>query len=260
MTKVVGFPTDLISNYAFALVLTLARVGAILAMLPGLGETSVPAVMKSGTLLCLTMLLLPIVAPAFSPPPESEVALGLMVLAELANGLWFGWLTRVIVTSLPMVGQIIADFAGLSNILMPSPELGAQASAIGRLYEVAVPTLILSTGLYAELLSALVGFYRVVPAGTLAGSPDSVALAVTVIVESFNLALRLASPFIVASIAWHLATGLIARLVPRLQIFFVGMPGQIWLGLSLLALLSSAIIGAWIEAVGTGFLALPGGG
>jgi flagellar biosynthetic protein FliR len=260
VTQTAEFPIELISSYAFALVLILARVGAALALLPGLGEASIPAVMKSGALLCLVMLLLPIITPEAFQPPANEASLGLMVLAELANGLWFGWLARVIVTSLPLAGQVIADFAGLSNILMPSPELGPQSSAIGRLFEVAVPTLILSTGLYEELLSALADSYRVFPAGTLFGVADSVALAATVIAESFYLSLRLATPFLVLSVAWHLATGLIARLVPKLQIFFVAMPGQIWLSLSLLALLCGAIFRAWTEAMKTEFLALLGGG
>ena len=47
--------------------------------------------------------------------------------------------------------------------------------------------------------------------------------------------MRLASPFVLASIVWHVAIGLIARMVPRLQVYFVSLPGQIVGGLLLLA-------------------------
>ena len=79
------------------------------------------------------------------------------------------------------------------------------------------------------------------------------------VAESFNLALRLAAPFILAAVAWHVAIGLIARLVPRLQIFFVALPGQIGLGLLLLAAIAAPTIGAWMEAMRAGFGSLPGG-
>ena len=253
-----GLSEGLILNHAFALVLVLARVGATLAFLPGLGETTIPAVVKAGMVFTLTMLLLPIIEPALPPRPESEVALGLMVITELANGLWFGWLARILTTSLPIAGQLIADFAGLANVLQPNQELGPQTTAISQLYDIAVPALILSSGLYTVLLSAFVGFYGLTPPGTMAWVPDSAAMTVSVVGESFNLALRLAAPFILASVAWNVAIGLVARLVPRLQIFFVALPGQIALGLLLLAAIAAPITGAWIEAMRAGLGGLPG--
>lgn len=254
-----GLSGDLILDHAFGLVLVLARIGATLAFLPGLGEATIPAIVKAGMVLTLTILLLPIVEPGLPPRPESEVALGLMVVTELANGLWFGWLARVLTISLPLAGQYIADFAGLANVLLPNPELGAQTTVVARLYDVAIPALILSTGLYTVLLSALVGFYQLIPPGTVAWVPDSAVTTVSVVAESFNLALRLAAPFILAAIAWNVAVGLIARLVPRLQIFFVALPGQIWLGLLLLAAIATPMIGTWIEAMRAGLDGLPGG-
>jgi flagellar biosynthetic protein FliR len=249
----------MILNHAFALVLILARIGATFAMMPGLGETTTPAVVKAGMIFTLTILLLPVIEPLLPPRPANEVVFGLMLLAELANGLWFGWLARILTTSLPIAGQIVADFAGLANVLLPNPELGAQTTAVSRLYEIAFPALILVTGLYSVLIQALVGFYQLVPPGTLAGVSDSTAMTITVVAESFNLALRLASPFILASIAWHVAIGLIARLVPRLQIYFVALPGQIGLGLLLLAAVAAPSIGAWTDAMREGFSSLPGG-
>jgi flagellar biosynthetic protein FliR len=258
VTDFAGVSGELILNHAFGLVLILARVGATLAFLPGLGESTIPAVVKAGMAFTLTILLLPIIEPALPPRPDSQVTVGLMVMTELANGLWFGWLARVLTTSLPLAGQYISDFAGLSNVLIPNPELGPQTTAISNLYEIAVPALILSTGLYRLLLSALVGFYQLIPPGTMAWVPDSAAMTVSVVSQSFGLALRLAAPFILAAIAWHVAIGLVARLVPRLQIFFVALPGQIGLGLLLLAAISAPMIGAWMEAMRTGLAGLPG--
>jgi flagellar biosynthetic protein FliR len=258
VTGLAALTGDLILDHAFGLVLVLARVGATLALLPGLGEAAIPAVVKAGMVFTLTILLLPIVEPLLPPRPDSEVALALLIMTELANGMWFGWLARVLAISLPLAGQFVGDFAGLANVLLPNPELGAQTTAIAQLYDLAVPALFLSSGLHTELISALVGFYRLIPPGTVAWVPDSAATTVAVVAHSFDLALRLSAPFILAAIAWHVAIGLVARLVPRLQIFFVALPGQIALSLLLLAAVAAPTIGAWVEAVHAGFNSLPG--
>ena len=70
--------------------------------------------------------------------------------------------------------------------------------------------------------------------------------------------MRLASPFLLVAIVWNVATGLLARLVPRLQIYFVAMPGQILGGIALLAVLATALLSAWQDSVRAGFAALPG--
>ena len=250
---------DFILDHAYGFLIVLARTGAIFALLPGLGETSIPTTIKAGMILTLSLLLAPVIEPLLPPRPENEIALGLMIVIETVNGLWFGWLARVITTSLPLAGQFIADHAGFSNVLMPSPDLGSQTSAVARLYEIAVPVLIFSTGLYQPALAALVGFYQLIRPGTLVWAGDSAAVTISAVMESFDLALRLASPFILASVAWQVTIGLIARLVPRMQIYFVAMPGQILVGIALLALLAAPLLGAWSNAVHDGFAQLPGG-
>ena len=74
----------------------------------------------------------------------------------------------------------------------------------------------------------------------------------------FRWRVRLASPFLLVSIVWHVAAGLLARLVPRMQVYFVVMPGQILGGIVLLGVLATALLSAWEGAVRTGFSLLPG--
>ena len=147
---------------------------------------------------------------------------------------------------------------GVANVLQPDPELGGQATPIARLFAVAAPLVILVTGLYAMPLAALAGSYRLIPAGTLLPAADATQTAVARGGRHFALAVRLASPFLLARIVWHVATGLLARLVPRLQVYFVAMPGQILGGIVLLAAVATALLAAWQTAVQSGFASLPG--
>ena len=156
-----------------------------------------------------------------------------------------------------MAGQVISFMLGLSSVIIPDPELG-QSSAIMRLFSLAVPVLVLGTGLWALPVAALAGSYALVPPGHLLPVGDGAAAAVNAAAEAFALALRLAAPLVIASVVWQAGLGLLARLVPQLQVYFAAIPGQIVGGLALLALLATGIVETWSAAARDGFAALPG--
>lgn len=247
-------------TWAPAFALVLARVGATTALLPGLGESEVPATVRIGIALCVTFILLPIVQPLMPPVPASGLTMGLMVAGEVVTGLWFGWLARMIVLALPMAGQIVAFLLGISSVLQPDQELGAQSTALGKLFQLATPTMILASGLYTLPLKGLVGLFQLIPPGQMLPSGDGLQIAVRAVGTTFALALRVASPFVVAGTLWHVAMGQIARAVPRVQIYFVALPGQILGGLVLLAGVAGAMIVAWRDGVAAFLVALPGSG
>ncbi len=181
-----------------------------------------------------------------------------MIAAEVITGLWLGWLARLLALALPIAGQFISYMLGVANVLQPDPELGGEATPIARLFAIVAPVAILVTGLYRLPLAALAGSYRLIPAGTLLPAADSAETAVRAVAAAFTLAVRLASPFLLVAIVWHVAIGLLARLVPRLQVYFVAMPGQILGGIVLLAVLATSLLSAWQAAVQSGFARLPG--
>jgi flagellar biosynthesis protein FliR len=247
-------------DWAPAFVLVLARVGAAMALLPGLGETVAPAIVRIGLALSITILLVPALQPMMPPVPASGLSMGLMVAGEVVTGLWFGWVTRMIVLALPVCAQLIGFLIGLSSVLQPDAELGAQSSALGKLFELAAPVLLLVSGLYRLLLTALNGLFRLIPPGHMLPIADSTEIAIHAVGTGFGLALQLASPFVVIGIVWHLAVGLVGRIVSRMQLYFVSMPGQILAGLVLLMITGSAILLAWRDGSQAYFVALPGGG
>lgn len=245
-------------GWGFAFGLVLARVGAAVMLLPGLGEAELPSVVRAGLAVALTALLLPGIGPAVPvPPPDPLVGAG-MVAAELFTGFWLGWLARLLVQALPITGQIVSYMLGLSNVLQPDPVLGTQSTALARLLSLAAPVLLLASGLYALPIAALAGSYRLIAPGALLPSGDASESVVQGVAQAFGLALRLAAPFVLASIVWQIALALLARLVPRLQVYSVAMPGQILGGLILFAALATAVLGAWQEAVRAGYAQLPG--
>ena len=157
-----------------------------------------------------------------------------------------------------MTGAVMSFMMGLSSVVQPDPALGGQSSALARLLGVMAPVLVLSTGLYGLPLSALAGSYQVLPPGTLmpAGPlAESVQQAVT---ATFGLSIRLAAPFLLAGILVQAGLGLLARLVPQLQVYTVAVPGTILGGFVLLGLLAAPLLAAWSEALTAAWSMLPG--
>ncbi len=245
-------------GWAFAFVLVLARVGAAVMLLPGLGESGPPPMLRAGMAGAITLLLLPVVQPLIPAVPVGLVPAAGMVLAEVATGLWLGWLARVLVLTLPMAGQIAAYMIGLANVLEPDTGLGAQSTAVGRMFSLAAAVVVLASGLWAVPVAALAGSFRLIAPGALLPAGDTAAAAATAVAGGFALALRLAAPFVLAAVVWQVASGVVARLIPRLQVYFLSMPAQIAGGVLLLALLSGAMLTAWHDALRSGFDLLPG--
>ncbi len=245
-------------GWAFAFVLVLCRTGAVVMLMPGLGEAEPPPVVRAGLALALAALLLPGVAPAVSAVPSTGGAGAGMVAAELLVGAALGWLARLPALALGMAGAVVSYMLGLSSVVQTDPALGGQSAALGRLFGLAAPVLVLSTGLYALPLQALAGSYALFPPGMLlqAGPlADSVTAAVG---ASFGLAIRLAAPFLLAGLIWQAALGLLSRVAPQLQLYGAAAPGQILGGLALLGLLASRILETWTGGLAEAWRVLPG--
>jgi len=249
--------SESLMGLAFAFMLVLCRCAAAVMLLPAFGESDPPAVVRAGIAFTLAVLLAPVVAPALPAMPQGFLRLAGMIAGELLAGGVLGWLARVMALALAGGGQIISLATGHSSVLQQDPLLGAQSSVLGRLFNLAAPVVILSSGLYALPLTALAGSYRVFPAGGMVQASDLAESAVRCVAESFGLSLRLAAPFLLISILWQTGLGLISRLVPQIQVYFAAMPAQLLGGLLLLCLLGGALVNAWSATVQEAFSALP---
>lgn len=245
-------------GWAFGFMLLLSRISGAMMMLPGISEVEVPVMPRAGLAFAMTVLLLPELIGLMPPIPREPLVIAGYVTAEVLFGFWMGWLVRLPMLALPMAAQIISYMLGLSSVLQPDPLLGGQSTPLARLFSLAAPVLILASGLYAAPLAALAGSYHLVPAGALLPPSDSAMTVIGSVSSMFTLAIRLAGPFIAAGILLQIVLGLAARIVPRLQIYFAALPGQILGGLALAALLAVGLIAEWRDFVFDAYSRLPG--
>lgn len=249
---------DELPALAFQAVLAFARLGAAAMLLPGLGEQEVPAPVRLGIGLCLVLLLLPALAPGLPVAPDDAGEAARLVVIEIVIGLWLGGLARMVTLAMAMAGQAIALLLGLAQAIVPDPDLGAQGTATGRLFSLAAVVVVLGSGLYAVPLKALVESYGVLPVGDPFPAGAGAEAMAGAAADSLALALRLAAPFILAAVVINVALGLLTRIAPQVQVYFIAVPGQVLAGIALLALVMPALLGAFGEAARDAFLTLPG--
>jgi flagellar biosynthetic protein FliR len=246
-------------SYAFAFVMVMCRCGAAIMLLPAFAEDGTPTPLRAGFALAMTILLLPIATPHLPPEPHDFPRLVALLTEELCAGILLGWLARLVCLSLPAAGQMVSLTTGLSSILQPDQNFGAQTAALGQLFGRMAPVLILSTGLYALPLHALAGSYEALPPGQPPPGADITEIIVRAVSAHFALALQLAAPFLLLGTLWHAGLGLLSRLVPNVQVHFASLPGQVLGGLLVLSLLATPVCTHWLETTARVFAELPGG-
>lgn len=268
-------PTDLagpaLTEWALAFLLVLSRTGATVMVMPGPGEQSLPMVVRAGIALTLTFLVLPLVTPLLnmgSLDAVGPLGLGGMIAVELFAGVLIGWLARLITMALPIAGQMIAMFIGISSVLQPDPDLGSGSSAPARFMNLLAPLMLLITGAYVFPIRAVIGSYGLIPpGGALLGQTatahwpilgDAAHSVIQMTGKAFTLGLELSAPFLILSLVWEMMLGIMTRLLPTLQIYNAANPLQMLGGIALLGLTLQALLAVWQGQAFDVLRALPG--
>lgn len=231
----------------FQYLLVFARVGAAVSLLPGIGETYVAVRVRLSFALLLSLVLLPLLKDLIPELPPQPAAMGILVLGEVTIGLFFGTICRLILMATLSAGMVIALQMGIANALSSDPTTAQQGAVTGNFLVATAVVLIFATGLDHTTLRALAGTYAVFHPGELPQFEDMANMIARVVGDSFLLALQMSAPFLVYGIVMVVGMGLIARLMPTLQVFFVVMPLQLMVGFGLMAVTVSAAMIWFLE-------------
>jgi flagellar biosynthetic protein FliR len=246
---------------AYFYVLIFARVGSILMLIPALGEQTIPARMRLSFALLLAAVLYPIVQPTL-PPFDGNLlqALGYL-LHEVAIGLIIGAVTRLVTMAAAVAGSIIAFQSGLSGALGADPSNGGiQGALIGAFLSMLGVALIFATDLHHVALLAIRDSYMIFSPTQSIMWDDAAQFAIQAVSAAFVIGVQMSAPFIVLGLVFYLGMGLLGRMMPQLQVFFVVMPVTIWAGLALLALLLAMMMGWYLTHFENELAALRGFG
>ena len=241
---------DWLPDVAFAYMLLFTRIGAILMLMPALGEDMIPARMRLSFALAFTLVVYPLLSGMMPVLPDNIMVILSLLFHELAIGLVLGAIARITVMATQVAGAIIAFQTGLSSAMAADPtQTGIQGAIFGSFLSFLGMTLIFATDLHHMALAATYDSYMVFPLDAPLMFEDAAQLAIRTVASAFSIGVQMSAPFIVFGLVFNLGAGILARLMPALQVFFVLMPANIILGLILFALLLVMMMGWYL----TGF-------
>lgn len=231
------------------------RIGAAMALLPAFGERSVPVRVRLGLTLAFTVIVAPIVTPVIEPRLDDFSAY--FLFTETIAGLSVGAVVRFMVMALQIAGSIAAQSTSLSQLF--GGAVSDPQPAIGHVMVVAGLALAVFTGLHIRLAELFVLSYEIFVPGQLPNSNQWVEWGVARVAHAASLAFALAAPFVVASLIYNVAMGVINKAMPQLMVAFVGAPAITAGGLLLLMLTAPYLLMVWVNALNA-FLSTPFGG
>lgn len=249
---------EILSAGLFSYMLVFARVGSALIVLPGFGESYVSPRVRLVFALVLSLIVAPLVAEILPALPASIWAVLVLIGTEVVIGLLFGSVARLLIAGLQTAGMIVAYQTSLASALINDPASSQQGSIIGNFFVALGVLLIFITDLHHMLLAGVVDSYSLFAPGAMPPVGDMAELITRIVAASFNTAMQIAAPYIVIGLVFYLGLGLLARLMPQVQVFFIAVPLQIVLSFFVMMLTVSASM-IWFldrfEATMGGFLA-----
>jgi flagellar biosynthetic protein FliR len=236
--------------YAAAFLLVFARIGTMVMLLPGLGEMSVPRRVRLTIALVLTAVLLPLHRAAYTVELKSFGPVLTMLGQEIFIGAVLGLTARLMISALQVAGFVIAQQLGLGFVTAVDPTQGGQQGVlIGNFLTILGVTLIFATDLHHLVIAALSESYALFRPGEMPLIGDVAALMTQTIALAFKIGIQLSAPFLIFGLLFNLGLGVLSRLMPQMQVFFIGLPLSILLGLLILILVLGALMTVFLGSM-----------
>jgi flagellar biosynthetic protein FliR len=241
-----------LSGLIFTYMLVFARVGAMVMLLPAIGEMGVPSRVRLVLALAISLALTPQVQANYpAVAPSTFLQLSILVLQEVTAGVLVGAMARIVMSALSVAGFLIATQTGLAYAQTIDPTQNTQGAVPGNFMTLLGTTLIFVTNLHHLAIGAIAGSYKMIPPGAHLPTEDMAQLVIGLTSSSFALGFQLAAPFLVFSFAVYCGLGVLARLMPQLQVFFVAVPINILCGFFILMAVAGVLMSVFLDYYST---------
>lgn len=242
--------TDL-SGLVLVYFLVFARTGAMLMFLPPINQAGVPSRVRLMLALAISFALAPGLAHDYpAQTPATPLALGVLIGEEVTAGLLVGAMATIVMSALSVAGSLIATQTGLAYAQLLNPTMGDSEPVVGNFLTLLGGVMIFATNLHYLAIGAIQGSYTLIPPGAALPTGDMAELTVRLVSGAFALGVQLAAPFLVFGFAVNASIGLLARLMPQLQVFFIAMPINVLAGFLIVMLLIGTMMTMFLNYYG----------
>ena len=228
---------DILSNYTYVFILIMARYIGLFLLAPILGSRVIPVRVRIALIYFLAVLTLPILSNLQAIAlPINPFIIGLGVISELAVGFTIGFISFLVFAVIQLAGQFIDMRIGFAIVNVMDPITGMSAPMMGQFKNVLAILLFLTINGHHLLIKTLYQSYSLIELGGAAFSRSTFQYIFQTTGDIFMLAFQLALPVIGTLFIADVIFGFLARSIPQMNIFIVGLPMKILIGLLVLIL------------------------
>jgi flagellar biosynthesis protein FliR len=235
---------------AAAFLLVFARTGTMVMLLPGLGEQNISARLRLTIALVLAAVLLPLHRDAYQIDTSALAPTIVLLVEEIFIGAVLGLTARLTISALDVAGSVIAQQLGLGFVTAIDPTQGEQGAILGNFLTMLGITLFFATDMHHLVIAALNDSYSLFAPGEVPASGDVAALVTKTVSGAFRIGIQLSAPFLAFGLLFNLGLGVLSRLMPQMQVFFVALPASILIGFLFLVLVLGAMMGLFLDYAG----------
>lgn len=223
-------------NQIVIFLLIFARITGIFTSAPIFGSHNIPVQLKAALSLLCTALVMPLLTNSQAAIGSSMLVYLLIVMSEFILGLLLGFAASLVFTAVQMAGHLLDMQIGFGIVNIFDPQSGQQVPLMGNFKYILALLVYLSMNGHHVFLSALFDSFKSIPiSGVVFQVIPLTELFVNIISDAFILAFKITVPVLVALFLTDIALGILARTMPQMNIFVVGIPIKIAVGVFVLS-------------------------
>jgi len=225
---------EIITTDIYRFLLLFTRLGVALMIMPGFGGVTVQTQIRLVLALSMSFLMLPVLGPLLPPLPRNPGGLVLLIFGEAMVGFFLGIVVQVLLSALDIAGAFVGFQIGLTNAFSFDAISQQQSQLLSAFLSNIALVVIFATDLHHLMLRAVADSYVLFPPGQALPLDDFSHTISTMMGAAFALGIKMAAPILVFGLTFYSGMGLLSRLVPQMQVFFIAVPIQILVGMWML--------------------------
>lgn len=227
------------------IILISARMIGLFSWMPGFSDLHIPFRMRMMVALGISIAFsTTLKVPSY---PHQSASMLILFLSEYITGAFLGLVLKVFVSALEIAGTIMSQSIGLSNALVPNLVNQEQSAILTSFFTLAGVTFIFLFDLHHLILWGVYNSYDFIAIGTFNIFQDKAFSMTHTVNEAFIYAVKFSMPFFIFGNIIYIGLGILNKLIPQIQVFFLSLPIQILVGLIILMLSVSFILTSFLE-------------
>ena len=229
----------------FPFFLLVARVGSAVMVFPAISDPSINIRARLLVVLGISFILFPLLKEHLPALPDKVGYMVLLLFEEMVIGMLLGLGARLMMAAMSLAGELISFLAGFQSASLFDPQTATNTGAPAVFLTLCAGVVLLGLNLHHQLIMAIVESYAMFKPGVMPEVGDISAAYIDMLMIITRLGVQLAAPIVVAGILANALFGVLNRLVPQLQTFFVSVPVSITLSLLVLVAGLGTMLQLW---------------